>query len=176
VDDSRRRGIPEASGRAVQCSRRFRCPKRSPGQRPCLEFIRSFGPDDGPSRAHARGDPSFTDCGSDLGNHLWERGAPDPSLCSAVDVVSGKAQTPPGTFARKLRNVADACDEIAARWKAIAHPMATTVLTPTEGLKPWTKGRCRDFPEKILIANSENGNSVTSPPPRRDGFIRRLWY
>lgn len=49
-------------------------------------------------------------------------GNPEPSLCFAVDVFNGKAHTPPGTFARKLRNVADACDEIAARWKTIPPP------------------------------------------------------
>lgn len=50
------------------------------------------------------------------------RGDSDPSLCFAVDVFNGKEHTPPGTFARKLRNVADACDEIAARWKTITPP------------------------------------------------------
>jgi hypothetical protein len=49
-------------------------------------------------------------------------GDPDPTLCFAIDVFSGIAHTPPGTFARKLRNVGDACDEIAARWKTITPP------------------------------------------------------
>jgi hypothetical protein len=49
-------------------------------------------------------------------------GVPDPTLCFAIDVFSGVAHTPQGTFTRKLRNVGDACDEIAARWKTIPPP------------------------------------------------------
>lgn len=49
-------------------------------------------------------------------------GDPDPSLCLAVDVFTGVGHKPPGTFARKLRNVADACDEIADRWSSVKPP------------------------------------------------------
>jgi hypothetical protein len=49
-------------------------------------------------------------------------GEPDPTLCFAIDVFSGVAHTPQGTFTRKLRNVGDACDEIAARWRTISPP------------------------------------------------------
>jgi hypothetical protein len=49
-------------------------------------------------------------------------GAADPSLCLAVDVFSHTAHKPPGTFATKLRNVEDAAEEIAARWKTIPPP------------------------------------------------------
>jgi hypothetical protein len=49
-------------------------------------------------------------------------GTPDPALCLAVDVFGGVAHTPQGTFAKKLRNVEDACDEIADRWKRITAP------------------------------------------------------
>jgi hypothetical protein len=49
-------------------------------------------------------------------------GKPDPSLCLAIDVFSGQSHAPQGTFARKLRNVADACDEIAASWRGIKPP------------------------------------------------------
>jgi hypothetical protein len=49
-------------------------------------------------------------------------GEPDPSICLAVDVFGGIAHKPPGTFARKLRNVGDACDEIADRWRSIKPP------------------------------------------------------
>jgi hypothetical protein len=50
------------------------------------------------------------------------QGDPEPSLCLAVDVFGGVAHSPPGTFARKLRNVEDACGEIAASWKTILPP------------------------------------------------------
>jgi hypothetical protein len=53
---------------------------------------------------------------------LKNLGEPDHTLCFAVDVFNGIAHTPPGTFARKLRNVADACDEIAARWRTVNPP------------------------------------------------------
>jgi hypothetical protein len=53
---------------------------------------------------------------------LMGMGDPDPTLCFAIDVFSGVAHTPQGTFTRKLRNVGDACDEIAARWKTIPPP------------------------------------------------------
>ena len=53
---------------------------------------------------------------------LTGMGDPDPTLCFAVDVFNGVAYQPPGTFAKKLRNIADACDEIADRWKTIKPP------------------------------------------------------
>jgi hypothetical protein len=46
----------------------------------------------------------------------------DHSLCFAIDVFNGIAHKPPGTFVKKLRNVEDACHEIAARWKTINPP------------------------------------------------------
>jgi DNA-directed RNA polymerase subunit N (RpoN/RPB10) len=49
-------------------------------------------------------------------------GNPDPALCLAVDVFNGVGHAPQGTFTRKLRNVADACDEIAARWGGVRPP------------------------------------------------------
>jgi hypothetical protein len=49
-------------------------------------------------------------------------GNPDPSLCLAIDVFNRIGHQPPGTFARKLRNVEDACDEIAGRWKDVRPP------------------------------------------------------
>lgn len=56
------------------------------------------------------------------GEHLTAMGVTDPNLCLAVDVFSGTAYKPPGTFAAKLKNVGDACEEIAARWKTIPPP------------------------------------------------------
>lgn len=53
---------------------------------------------------------------------LQALGAADPALCLAIDVFSGAAQRPPGTFAAKLKNVGDACEEIRDRWKTIAPP------------------------------------------------------
>jgi hypothetical protein len=53
---------------------------------------------------------------------LAGQGDPEPSLCLAVDMFGGVAHAPPGTFARKLRDVEDACGEIAASWKTIAPP------------------------------------------------------
>jgi hypothetical protein len=60
----------------------------------------------------------FTYCGA----ALQAMGTPDPALCLAVDVFAGTAHKPPGTFATKLKHVADACEEIAARWKTIPPP------------------------------------------------------
>ena len=56
------------------------------------------------------------------GRFLSGTGQPDPTLCFAVDVFGQVAYTPPGTFSAKLKHVADACEEIAARWKTIAPP------------------------------------------------------
>jgi len=56
------------------------------------------------------------------GNILKEMGVADPSLCLAVDVFGKVTYKPPGTFAAKIKNVADACEEIHARWKTIAPP------------------------------------------------------
>jgi hypothetical protein len=53
---------------------------------------------------------------------LSTAGDPDPTLCLAVDVFGGIAYPPQGTFTKKLRNVGDACDEIAARWRTITPP------------------------------------------------------
>ncbi len=53
---------------------------------------------------------------------LPTQGEPDPALCLAVDVLNGVSHRPPGTFARKLRNVEDACQEIAALWRTVAPP------------------------------------------------------
>jgi hypothetical protein len=54
--------------------------------------------------------------------HLRTLGNPDPDLCLAVDVFGGVAYSPPGTFAKKLRNVSDACEDIAAIWPTIKPP------------------------------------------------------
>jgi hypothetical protein len=56
------------------------------------------------------------------GNVLKDLGVAEPSLCMAVDVFGKVAHKPPGTFAAKLKNVADACEEIHARWKTIEAP------------------------------------------------------
>ncbi|MHC2585390.1 hypothetical protein [Bradyrhizobium diazoefficiens] len=56
------------------------------------------------------------------GRFLGGVGDPDPALCLAVDVFGGIAHKPPGSFVKKLRNVADACDEIAARWRTVRPP------------------------------------------------------
>jgi hypothetical protein len=56
------------------------------------------------------------------GNILKDLGVADPALCMAVDVFGKVTHKPPGTFAAKLKNVADACEEIHARWKSIAPP------------------------------------------------------
>ena len=53
---------------------------------------------------------------------MSERGAIDPALCMAIDVFARTAYTPPGTFARKLGQIADASDEIAARWRTVKAP------------------------------------------------------
>lgn len=54
--------------------------------------------------------------------HIPHAGEIEPSLCLAVDVFGAQAYTPPGTFAKKLRNVQDACDEIAGGWPRAAPP------------------------------------------------------
>lgn len=56
------------------------------------------------------------------GRFLEGMGDADPTLCFAVDVFGGIAHKPPGSFVKKLRNVADACDEIAARWRTVRPP------------------------------------------------------
>jgi len=56
------------------------------------------------------------------GQHLKTLGDPSPELCLAIDVFGGVGHTPPGTFAKKLRNVADACEDIAAIWPTIKPP------------------------------------------------------
>lgn len=56
------------------------------------------------------------------GTHLTAMGKADPSLCFAVDVFESKLHTPPGTFTRKLKQIADSCDEIGARWKSVSPP------------------------------------------------------
>jgi hypothetical protein len=53
---------------------------------------------------------------------LANQGDPDPALCLAIDVLNGVSHRPPGTFARKLRNVEDACTEIAALWATVRAP------------------------------------------------------
>jgi hypothetical protein len=53
---------------------------------------------------------------------LANQGNPDLSLCLAVDVFGGVSHNPPGTFARQLSQIADACDEIAGRWRSIEPP------------------------------------------------------
>jgi hypothetical protein len=47
---------------------------------------------------------------------------PDLSLCFAVDVFGGISHPPPGTFARQLSHIEDACEEIAGRWRNIEPP------------------------------------------------------
>lgn len=54
--------------------------------------------------------------------HLRALGNPDPELCLAVDVFGGVGHAPPGTFAKKLRNVADASEEISVIWPTIKPP------------------------------------------------------
>ena len=53
---------------------------------------------------------------------LANQGEPDPALCLAVDVLNGTSYRPPGTFARKLKNVEDACTEISALWHTVEPP------------------------------------------------------
>jgi hypothetical protein len=60
----------------------------------------------------------YTFCDS----HLKGMGIADPSLCFAVDVIGGVRHNPPGTFARKLSHIQEACEEIADRWKRIGPP------------------------------------------------------
>lgn len=60
----------------------------------------------------------YTFCGT----HLKGLGQADPSLCLAIDVLTGVSYKPPGTFAKKARNVADACDEISAIWPTVRPP------------------------------------------------------
>lgn len=55
-------------------------------------------------------------------HHLKTLGDPDPELCLAIDVFGGVGYSPPGTFAKKLRNVADASEEIATLWPTISPP------------------------------------------------------
>lgn len=54
--------------------------------------------------------------------HLQLQGDADPDLCFAFDVFTGTKHTPPGTFARKLGHISEACEEIADRWKRIGPP------------------------------------------------------
>lgn len=54
--------------------------------------------------------------------HMKSMGTPDPEVCFAVDTFAGLAYTPPGTFAKKLRNVEDASAEIAVLWETIDAP------------------------------------------------------
>ncbi len=56
------------------------------------------------------------------GKHLTASGEADPTLCFAVDVFGGIKYSPPGTFARKLSHIKEACEEIADRWKRIGPP------------------------------------------------------
>jgi hypothetical protein len=56
------------------------------------------------------------------GKVLSDMGDADTSLCLAVDIFGHVAHKPPGSFALKLRQCADAADEIADRWKKIAPP------------------------------------------------------
>ncbi len=60
----------------------------------------------------------YTYCGTALSG----LGDPDPALCWAVDVFGHTSHRPPGTFAAKLKYVADASEEIATRWKTIPPP------------------------------------------------------
>ena len=79
----------------------------------------------GESSSKARSERSKTIAGliyTHASRHLGSLGEPDPELCFAVDVFGGVAYNPPGTFARKLRNVEDACVEIADRWPKISPP------------------------------------------------------
>lgn len=54
--------------------------------------------------------------------HLKGIGEPDVSLCYAIDVFAGMAHRPSGAFTAKQKQIAEACEEIAARWKTIAPP------------------------------------------------------
>lgn len=58
-------------------------------------------------------------------------GDPDPNLCLAVDVFGAVAHRPPGTFVRKLREVEDACVEIASLWRATTPPKEYDGPDPT---------------------------------------------
>lgn len=55
-------------------------------------------------------------------HHLKGLGTPDVDLCYAVDVFAGKAHKTSGKFTVKQRQIEDACEEIAVRWKTIAPP------------------------------------------------------
>lgn len=54
--------------------------------------------------------------------HLTKYGEADPTMCFAVDVFGTVRHSPPGTFARKLAHIKEACEEIADRWKRIGPP------------------------------------------------------
>jgi hypothetical protein len=56
------------------------------------------------------------------GTHLKLLGDADPAICYAVDVYGAQTYTPQGTFSRKLRQIAESCDEIGARWRTVAPP------------------------------------------------------
>lgn len=46
----------------------------------------------------------------------------DRSLCFAVDIFESTAHRPPGSFVRQLRQIEDACEEIAIRWHSVKAP------------------------------------------------------
>lgn len=54
--------------------------------------------------------------------HLAALGEADPSICLAIDVFNSTPHVPPGTFARKLRQIEHSCEEIGSRWKTIKAP------------------------------------------------------
>lgn len=49
-------------------------------------------------------------------------GDADTSICLGVDVFGQKAHKPPGTFAKKRKQIEDSCEEIAARWASVGPP------------------------------------------------------
>jgi hypothetical protein len=54
--------------------------------------------------------------------HLGTLGDADRKLCFALDVLQGVGYQPPGTFAQKMKQVEEACAEIADRWPNIEPP------------------------------------------------------
>ena len=55
--------------------------------------------------------------------HLTTLGTVDPKLCLAVDIFAPETYACPGTFAKKMLQIENAGEEIAARWSTIAPPI-----------------------------------------------------
>lgn len=50
-------------------------------------------------------------------------GQADTSICLGVDVFGQRSYPPPGTFAKKRKQIEDCCEEIYARWWSIDPPL-----------------------------------------------------